>query len=496
MARFLNHSYPGRKALLFVVEQSTVLASACMGAAATAAIAGGAALEQNAAPLPRALEALAEGPMAAQQVIAQALFAVGTAAMLHLPAALPWAVGATLVSAAALYAADLYDLRQASADRSSGGRRTLVALVIAALALGVAAAPGGIEARASALGAALAAAVAVVSLRLALPAFVGPPRRLLVVGAGRQASELAQALLREAEDRVEIAGFVPVHGAEGAVPAEQLVPGEGGIVAAAQAAKADWIALAVEDARSSVPADALAEARLHGIACFTPAMLAERLLRRIPVERLRASEIAFSEGFRFSAFHRFVKRTIDVTVAGVGLLLAAPLLVVAAAAIKLDSKGPLFYSQERVGLHGRPFPITKLRTMRVDAEAGGAPQWAKADDPRVTRVGRLLRKTRIDEIPQLLAVLVGHMSLVGPRPERPYFVEQLKQIVPWYGAREAVPPGVTGWAQIRYPYGASVEDAKAKLEYDLYYIKNGSAFLDLAILFHTVRHVLMGRGAR
>jgi exopolysaccharide biosynthesis polyprenyl glycosylphosphotransferase len=225
-------------------------------------------------------------------------------------------------------------------------------------------------------------------------------------------------------------------------------------------------------------------------------MLSERMLRRIPVERLRASEIAFAEGFRFSAFHRFVKRTIDIGVAGVGLLLAAPILAVAAIAIKLDSKGPLFYSQDRVGLHGRLFKITKLRTMRVDAEAGGSPQWAKADDPRVTRVGRLLRKTRVDEIPQLLAVLLGDMSLVGPRPERPYFVEQLEQLIPWFGAREAVPPGVTGWAQIRYPYGASIEDAKAKLEYDLYYIKNGSAFLDLAILFHTVRHVLMGRGAR
>lgn len=496
MARFLNHSYPGRKALLFVVEQSTVLASACIGAAATAALAGGAAIEGNSAPLPHMLEALAEGPMAAQHAIAQAVFAVGTAAMLQLPSALPWALGATAVSAAALYAADLYDLRRAAADRLEGGRRTLVALVIAALALGVAAAPGGLEERASALGAALAAAVAVVSLRLALPALVGPPRRLLVVGAGRQAAELAQTLVREAEDRVEIVGFVPLHGAEGAVPKERTVAYEGSVVDAARFARADWIVLAVEDPRASVPADELAQARLHGITCFTPAMLCERLLRRIPVERLRASEIAFADGFRLTFFHRLVKRTIDISAATIGLLLAAPILAVAAIAIKLDSKGPLFYSQDRVGLRGKLFQITKLRTMRVDAESGGTPQWAQAGDPRVTRIGKLLRKTRVDEIPQLVAVLTGDMSLVGPRPERPYFVEQLKQIIPWYGAREAVPPGVTGWAQIRYPYGASVEDARAKLEYDLYYIKNGSAFLDIAILFHTVRHVLLGRGAR
>jgi len=496
MARFLNHSYPGRKALLFVVEQSTVLAAACMGAAATAAIAGGAALEDGMAPLPRVVEALAEGPMAAQQVITQALVAIGAAALGRLPAALPWALGATAVSAAALYAADLYDLRQAVADWSRGGKRTLIALGAAALLLALVALPGGIEARASALGAALAAAVAVVSLRLALPALVGPPRRLLVFGAGRRAWELALALQRDAEDRVEVVGFVPLPGAEGSVPADRLLAAGGSVLETARRVRADWIVVAVEDPRSRIPVEQLAEARLAGFACFTPAMLVERLLRRIPVEGLRASEIAFADGFGQSRFHHLCKRIIDVVAAGGGLLLAAPILLVAAIAIKIDSRGPLFYSQPRIGRHGRIFSVVKLRTMRVDAEASGAPQWAKLDDPRVTRVGRLLRKTRIDEIPQLWAVLKGDMSLVGPRPERPFFVEQLKQVIPWYAAREVVPPGVTGWAQLRYPYGASIEESKAKLEYDLYYIKNGSAFLDLAILFHTVRHVLTGRGAR
>jgi lipopolysaccharide/colanic/teichoic acid biosynthesis glycosyltransferase len=168
---------------------------------------------------------------------------------------------------------------------------------------------------------------------------------------------------------------------------------------------------------------------------------------------------------------------------------------VVAALIKLDSPGPLFYRQERVGLNGRVFSITKFRTMQVDAERDGA-RWAQVNDPRVTRVGRFLRLCRLDELPQLFAVLKGDMTLVGPRPERPVFVEQLKQQIPFFGLREAVKPGVTGWAQLRYPYGASVEDARAKLEYDLYYIKHGSLFLDLAILFHTVRHVLTARGAR
>jgi lipopolysaccharide/colanic/teichoic acid biosynthesis glycosyltransferase len=179
-----------------------------------------------------------------------------------------------------------------------------------------------------------------------------------------------------------------------------------------------------------------------------------------------------------------------------GLLLAAPVLLVAALAIRVGSRGPIFYRQERVGRYGRVFTITKLRTMRIDAEAAGSPRWAERNDPRVTAVGRLLRLTRVDEIPQIFSVFAGHMSFVGPRPERPYFVERLKEQIPWYGLREAIRPGLTGWAQLRYPYGASVDDAKAKLEYDLYYLKNGSLYLDIAILFHTVRHVLTGRGAR
>src|SRR5207302_1524427 len=180
----------------------------------------------------------------------------------------------------------------------------------------------------------------------------------------------------------------------------------------------------------------------------------------------------------------------------VQLLSAAPLLILLAVLIKLDSPGPVFYSQERTGRGGKPYRVQKLRTMRKDAETLSGPVWAAQRDPRATRIGTFLRKTRLDEIPQVFAVFRGDMSFVGPRPERPFFVQQLKQPIPFFGLREAVKPGITGWAQIRYPYGSSLEDAKAKLEYDLYYVEHRSLFLDLAICFHTAKTVLFGRGAR
>lgn len=496
MARFLNHSYPGRKAVLFFVEQAAVLSAALMGAAATAAVVGGAAWIEGDAPLPRIWSAITEGPAEVQAVVGQVLVAIYVSSLVRLPAVMPWAVGTAAASAFSLYLADLYDLRRAAADRSRGGHRTLVALVAVTLCLFVVAIPWGQEARAAALGAALASCLAVVLLRTALPALVGRPKRVLVVGTGAPAVDLSHSLLAEAEDRVELAGYYFVEGEGEEAPASAIVDGEGGLLETARRVRADWIAVALGDARGRLPADQLVAARIAGIPCLNPAGVSEQLLRRIRVEGLRASELAFAEGFRLSPTHRILKRALDLMAACVGLILALPILVVAAIAIRLDSPGPIFYHQTRVGLRGRIFRLTKLRTMRIDAESEGTPRWASDGDPRVTTVGRFLRRSRIDEIPQILAVLRGDMSLVGPRPERPYFVKQLEEVIPWYGVREAVPPGITGWAQIRYPYGSSVEDARAKLEFDLYYIKNTSIFLDLAILFHTVRHVLTGRGAR
>ena len=211
---------------------------------------------------------------------------------------------------------------------------------------------------------------------------------------------------------------------------------------------------------------------------------------------LRPSWLIFSDGFRNGHMTRAVKRALDVVLAGAGLVLALPLMLVVAAAVRLDSRGPALFRQARVGQGGRIFVLNKFRSMRVDAERASGATWATAGDPRVTRVGRLLRTTRLDELPQLVNVLLGHMSFIGPRPERPEFVQLLQRQIPFYRERLSVKPGLTGWAQIRYPYGASVADAVEKLQFDLYYIKNLSLFLDLLILLGTIQVVLFGRGAR
>jgi exopolysaccharide biosynthesis polyprenyl glycosylphosphotransferase len=235
--------------------------------------------------------------------------------------------------------------------------------------------------------------------------------------------------------------------------------------------------------------------RLDGVTVLPAQRFAERVLRRVPISLLRPSDLAIGEGL-ISPLRSAAKRLFDLTMSGLLLICAAPLLGVLAIAIKLDSEGPVFYWQERLGRGGKPYRIHKLRTMRKDAEKLSGPVWASQKDPRVTRLGAFLRKTRLDEIPQVFAVFRGDMSFVGPRPERPFFVQQLKAQIPFFGLREAVKPGITGWAQIRFPYGSSVEDSRAKLEYDLYYVQHQSLFLDLAICFHTVKTVLFGRGAR
>ena len=214
------------------------------------------------------------------------------------------------------------------------------------------------------------------------------------------------------------------------------------------------------------------------------------------LDSLRPSWLIFSDGFRVGLVHSFFKRVFDVLASVVLLVFGLPLIIVAAIAIRLESKGPIFYRQERLGLGGQPFLLLKFRSMKVDAESSGVPQWAEQNDSRITRIGNFIRQTRIDEIPQILNVLRGDMSFVGPRPERSYFVEQLTQKIPYYFERHRVKPGITGWAQLNYSYGASIEDAKEKLKYDLYYIKNCSVFLDLIILMQTARVIVWPNGVR
>jgi exopolysaccharide biosynthesis polyprenyl glycosylphosphotransferase len=218
----------------------------------------------------------------------------------------------------------------------------------------------------------------------------------------------------------------------------------------------------------------------------------------VKIDALQPTRMILLDGFSQAVLRSYSKRLSDLVASVVGLVLAAPVMLVAALAIYIESggRGPIFYRQERVGRNGRVFQIIKFRSMRVDAEKLGVPQFAARNDPRVTAVGRFIRKTRIDELPQLFNVLKDEMSFVGPRPERPQFVEALSRKIPYYALRHRVNPGITGWAQISYPYGATEQDARAKLEYDLYYIKNYSLFLDLTIIFQTIQVILWGEGAR
>lgn len=471
MARLFHHSFPGAKAAFFLLEQALVLVFVLMGAPLVALL----LLEEGGG------WALGGGPLALQQVALHLVLGVAH----RLPGATSWALFTVACCALAMYAVELYDLRQAVADRSRGSKRTFIALGLVAAGLAVRAAAGGLEEWAFAGGALLAAALAVAASRRGIPSLLGPPIRILVLGTRDAAAQLA-AGVAGAEVRVEIVGVW-----EGLEEEAGDDP-----VDAARATGAEWLVVAQDRPLSEREAAFLVSARVAGLQCLTPTTLHERLVQKIPVEALRAHELAFSDGFTFASRDGWGKRALDVCLASMGLILAAPLLLVAAVAIRLDSPGPILYRQERVGRWGRRFDVIKLRTMRQDAEVAGKPQWAQEADPRTTRVGRLLRRTRIDEIPQLWSVLKGEMSFVGPRPERPFFVGWLEEEIPWYPLRHAARPGLTGWAQLKFPYGASVEDAKRKLEYDLYYLKNASIFLDVAIVFHTVRHVLLARGSR
>jgi exopolysaccharide biosynthesis polyprenyl glycosylphosphotransferase len=245
-------------------------------------------------------------------------------------------------------------------------------------------------------------------------------------------------------------------------------------------------------------AESLTRLRFQGIRILTMPDLCSQLLEELPLDTLSDTWFSFATGFNLlhERIFRKIKRLSDIVIACAGLLITLPLSLLAAIAIKLESRGPVLFRQGRVGWKEMPFTLLKFRSMREDAESDGIPRWARAEDPRVTRVGRILRTLHIDEIPQMINVLVGEMSFVGPRPERPAFVEQLKERIPFYSLRHHLPPGITGWAQVNYPYGASVEDAKRKLQFDLYYVRHASPTLDLRILLRTARVVLFRRGSR
>ena len=329
-----------------------------------------------------------------------------------------------------------------------------------------------------------------------------PRERLLLVGTSPAAIVLARELFeRRQEIGVDIVGFVDPDPTR--VGAPVINPGVVGTIddipGLTSRMRVDRVVVSLSDQRGKLPMDQLLDVRLRSGVLFDHlASVYEEYTGKIALENLRPSWLVFSTGFRKSRLLMFMKRAFDVCAAVCGLILSLPLTIVSAIVLKLESpRDPVLYHQERVGLNGAAFIIHKFRTMRSDAEANTGPVWSAGDrDPRITRVGRFMRKTRLDEIPQLWNVLRGDMSLIGPRPERPAFVEQLTQQIPFYGQRHVVKPGVTGWAQVRYSYGASVEDAIEKMQYDLYYVKHMSLMFDLMIALETIKTVVLRRGAK
>jgi len=329
-----------------------------------------------------------------------------------------------------------------------------------------------------------------------------PRERLLLVGTSPAAIVLARELFeRRQEIGVDIVGFVDPDPTR--VGAPVINPGVVGTIddipGLTSRLHVDRVVVSLSDQRGKLPMDQLLNVRLRSGVLFDHlASVYEEYTGKIALENLRPSWLVFSTGFRKSRLLMFTKRASDIVAAVCGLILSLPLTIVSAIVVKLESpRDPVLYHQERVGLNGEAFTIHKFRTMRSDAEAKTGPVWSAGDhDPRITRVGRFMRKTRLDEIPQLWNVLRGDMSLIGPRPERPAFVEKLTQQIPFYGQRHVVKPGVTGWAQVRYSYGASVEDAIEKMQYDLYYVKHMSLMFDLMIALETIKTVVLRRGAK
>ena len=323
--------------------------------------------------------------------------------------------------------------------------------------------------------------------------------RVLLVGTGSIARLIAWQIQNQHDFAYRIVGYLAESSeAEADVDADELqLPLLGCALDVARLAalhQVNRVVIAISDRRGHLPIQELLRAKLSGIRIEDAATTYERITGKILTDGIAPSWFIFSDGFRASRTTRVLKRLVDVVMAAAGLVLAAPLMLLTAVAIRLDSPGPIFYRQERVGENDRLFTLRKFRSMRDDAEKSG-PMWATSGDSRVTRVGRVIRLTRLDELPQLLNVLRGDMSFVGPRPERPYFVQLTAQI-PFYAERHAVKPGVTGWAQVRYRYGSSIEDAIEKLRYDLYYIKHLSIAFDLTIVVDTVKVILCAKGAQ
>jgi len=420
---------------------------------------------------------------------------------LDAPSAIAWKIAlVTALCQLCFYYNDLYDLTVVQSSRELI-IRLLQATGAAAIVLAVACVtvPSLILDPSTFLTALGVFVIAVASWRVAFNYFAHHPHleeRVLVVGTGHIAQMVAKQIGGQQDFAYRLVGFVDDDEGIEVVRHNEVLGKAADLGAIIAEHQVDRIIVSLSDRRGRLPIQELLQAKLSGVRVEDATTTYERLTGKILIDDLKPSWLIFSDGFRASRSTRFVKRMLDLSLSMIGSVLAAPLMAMTALAIRIDSLGPVLYDQERVGENGRVFTVYKFRSMRTDAERAGHPVWARDKDDRVTRVGRFIRATRLDELPQLWNVMRGDMSFVGPRPERPFFVEQLAREIPFYVQRHAAKPGLTGWAQVKYQYGSSIEDAMEKLRYDLYYIKHMSIFFDLTIVLDTVKVILFGKGAK
>ena len=410
---------------------------------------------------------------------------------------------ATLVCLTALYFYDLYDFTVINNRRelfmrliqAVGSAWVLLVLVfywIPSLEIG----------RGASIYSIVITLVALLALRTLIHFLMEHPElgeKILIIGEGQKAVDTAEAVLKRRGEGYHIAGFI----SENFESIERILPGTHNLGTLADLEsivrehKIDRIVIAVRERRGAFPTDTLLRLSLaNTVSIEESTSFFERVTGQVHLDMLRPSWLIFNGRARDTRLKMDLREIGHRCLGVIGLIVSFPIALVTIILIKLDSKGEVFYRQERVGKNGRIFEVLKFRSMKTDAEANGTPVWATSNDDRTTRVGRVIRKIRVDEIPQFWNIVKGEMSFIGPRPERPHFVSQLAEEIPFYEHRHLVAPGLTGWAQVKYPYGASVEDARQKLQYDLYYIKNQSFLLDVIIVFATIKTVLFGRGAR
>ena len=407
---------------------------------------------------------------------------------------------ATVFCLTSFYLFDLYDFF-VMRDRRELVLRLLQALGLAwvALALMFYALPQVMIGRGVTLISLPLALFFMVAWRLSIHWILGHPdlgERILIVGSGPFAVEIAKETLQRKDAGFRVVGFVDN---DPALVGKSLINPKvigltSELASLVKRENIDRLVVAIGDRRGQFPTQELLRLSLSGdVTIEESAAFYERLTGRVLLDMIRPSWLIFSSRGRRARINELMRTAMHRALALIGAILSLPIVVITAILIKLESRGPILYKQERVGKNGRPFKVMKFRSMRVDAEKDG-PVWAKSDDQRMTRVGRVIRKIRVDEIPQFWNILRGEMNFVGPRPERPHFVAQLAAEIPYYEQRHLIAPGLTGWAQINYPYGASIEDAKQKLQYDLYYMKNHSLALDATIMFETIKTILFGKG--